>query len=219
MNTGNVLEKDSIQIHQNLRSMYQLANTALEKALDSLETQRVDLADAVVNSDMKLNELNRIVERECLQVLEERHPGGGNLREIIASMQVANEIERIGDHAKDIARIVLGMDPDDFSGPMSQLMQMRDVCQNMFTQVMEAFENRDEALAISAAANDEEVDELNVEASSSLLMQLVTQPDPSMHATHLLWIAYHMERVGDRIKNIAERVVFMVTSETPNLDG
>ena len=72
MNTGNVLEKDSIQIHQNLRSMYQLANTALEKALDSLETQRVDLADAVVNSDMKLNELNRIVERECFQVLEEK---------------------------------------------------------------------------------------------------------------------------------------------------
>ncbi|TNF98995.1 MAG: hypothetical protein EP297_06560, partial [Gammaproteobacteria bacterium] len=117
------------------------------------------------------------------------------------------------------ARIVLGMDPDDFSGPMEQLMKMRDVCQNMFTQVMEAFENRDEALAITAAANDDEVDELNVEASSSLLMQLVTQPDPGMHATHLLWIAYHMERVGDRIKNIAERVVFMITSETPDLDS
>ncbi|TNF99878.1 MAG: hypothetical protein EP297_04735, partial [Gammaproteobacteria bacterium] len=133
MNTGNVLEKDSIQIHQNLLNMYQLANDALEKALDSLETQRVDLAESVVSADIKLNEMNRIVEKECLAMLEERRPGGQNLREIIASMQVANEIERIGDHAKDIARIVLGMDPDDFSGPMEQLMKMRDVCQNMFT--------------------------------------------------------------------------------------
>ena len=62
-----------------------------------------------------------------------------------------------------------------------------------------------------------QVDELDEEASSSLMMQLMTQPDPTMHATHLLWIAYHLERTGDRIGNIAERVVFMVTGETPEL--
>jgi phosphate transport system protein len=109
------------------------------------------------------------------------------------------------------------MDPGDFSGPIDRLAQMHDLCSNMLTRVMEAYENRDADLARAAADEDREVDELDEQAASSLMMQLMTSADPTMHATHLLWIAYHLERVGDRVTNIAERVVFQVTAETPEL--
>lgn len=211
------LDREAHQILTNISKMARLAAEALEQSMDSLMSQNVDLAQQVVDNDAHLNTLLRVIETECLQALALQHPTVDDLREIVSGIQVATELERIADHAKDIAKIVLGMDPEDFSGPMDRLSSMGDICINMLTRVMEAYENRDEALARAAAEEDRVVDELDEEAASSLMMQLMTQPDPTMHATHLLWIAYHLERTGDRIGNIAERVIFMVTGETPEL--
>ncbi len=207
------------QVHKNLFTMTSRAREALEKAMEALASQNAELAQQVVEADLQQNHLLRIIERECLEILATLEPKAGDLREVLASLQIASELERIADHAKDIAKIVLEMDPSDFSGPMDRISAMGDLCQTMLTQVMEAYENLDDQLAHTVADHDCEVDELDEAACSSLMMTLMTRPDSSMHATHLLWIAHHLERVGDRITNIAERVVFMVTAETPDLGG
>lgn len=212
-----VLDRQEVQIHTNMLGMAKLAEQALAAAMDSLMSQNAELAEQVVEGDLQINTLLRVIENECLQAIALHQPVAADLRDIIASLQVATEIERIADHAKDIAKIVLGMDPGDFSGPIDRLEEMNDLCVNMFTRVMEAYGNRDADLALAAAAEDSSVDELDQQAKSSLMMQLMTGADSTMHATHLLWIAYHLERIGDRVTNIAERVVFMVTAETPEL--
>ena len=212
-----VLDRQEVQIHANLMGMARLAEQALASAMDSLKSQNADLAQRVVDGDVRVNAMLRVVENECLQALALQQPVATDLRDIVASLQIATEIERIADHAKDIAKIVLGMDPGNFSGPIDRLAQMHDLCANMLTRVMEAYENHDAELARTAAEDDHEVDELDEQAASSLLMQLMTSVDTTMHATHLLWVAYHLERTGDRVTNIAERVVFMVTAETPEL--
>ncbi|HIE56338.1 MAG TPA: phosphate signaling complex protein PhoU [Chromatiaceae bacterium] len=205
------------KVHQNLFTMTSRAREALEQALDALKTQDAVLAQQVVEADLQQNHLMRIIERECLEILATLEPKAGDLREVVASLQIASELERIADHAKGIAKIVLEMDGSDFSGPMDRIAAMGDLCQNMLTQVMEAYENLDANLARSVAENDRDVDELDEAAVSSLLMQLMTAADTTMHATHLLWVAYHLERIGDRATNIAERVIFMVTADTPEL--
>lgn len=211
-----LLQEESL-IHDNLMKMASIAAGELENAMAALMSQRAELAQSVVDDDNDLNTLCRIVETECLHALALRQPVANDLREVVGSLQIAGELERIGDHAKDIAKIVLGMDPSDFSGPMSQISQMGDLSCKMLEQVMEAVSNKDEALARLAAEEDSEMDSLDNEAVSSLLMKIMSQPDVTMHSTHLLWIAYHLERVGDRVTNIAERVVFMVTNDTPDL--
>jgi phosphate transport system protein len=213
-----VLEREERQIHDNVMAMAKLAAEALEKATDSLMSQNAELAEAVVGEDAQINALMRIVENECLEALALQQPVARDLRAIIASLQIATDLERIADHGKSIASIVLGMDGSSFDGPLDRIAEMEDTCQNMLTRVMEAYENRDAALARAAAADDNTVDDLDEQAVSSLMMKLMTAPDVGMHATHLLWIAYHLERVGDRVTNIAERVVFMVSAETPDLD-
>jgi phosphate transport system protein len=212
-----VLDREEIQINRNLQNMSRLAGEALQQALDSLLSQNAELAQQVVEQDAQINTLLRVIENECVRALALQQPVASDLREIVTSMQVASEIERVADHAKDVAKIVLGMDPADFSGPMDRLSSMGDICINMLTRVMEAFENRDPDLALAAAEEDCDVDDLDEQAASSLMMRLMNEPDPTMHATHLLWIAYHLERIGDRVTNIAERVVFMVSAETPEL--
>ena len=212
-----ILDREEFKIHDNVLKMAKITREAMEQAMDSLMSQDAALAQRVVDQDQQINELLRIVENECLETLALQQPVAHDLRDLIASMQIAAEIERIADHAKDIAKIVLGMDAGDFSGPMDRLADMGDLCVNMLTRAVEAYENRDEGLARTAAEEDGQLDDLDEEASSSLLMQLMNEPDSNMHATHLLWIAYHLERVGDRITNMAERVVFMATAETPEL--
>lgn len=212
-----ILDRHEVQIHHNVLDMARLAGEAIEQATASLMSQNAEIAQNVVDKDPQINGMLRLIERECLAALALQQPVAADLRDIVASMQIASELERIADHAKDIAKIVLGMDPGDFSGPMDRLAAMSDLCCEMLTRVMEAYQNRDEALALAAAEDDREVDELDREAASSLMMQLMSESDRSMHATHLLWIAYHLERAGDRVTNIAERVVFMATAETPEL--
>jgi len=213
-----VLHREEKQIHANVMAMARLAGEALAKAVDSLMSQNAEVAQTVVDDDAQVNALRRLVEQECLTALALQQPVARDLREIIASLQIAGELERIADHAKDVAAIVLGMDGTQFDGPMDRIAGMEDLCQNMLVRAMEAYENRDAALARAAAEDDNAVDELDEQAVSTLMMQLMTEPDVCMHATHLLWIAYHLERVGDRVTNIAERVVFMVNAETPDLD-
>jgi len=212
-----MLSREEKLIHDNLMKMSSIAGAELENAMAALMSQNTELAQSVVDSDNNLNALHRIVETECLNTLALRQPVANDLREVVASLQIASELERIGDHAKDIAKIVLGMDPSDFSGPMPQISQMGDLSGKMLGQVMEAVSNKDQELARLAAEEDSEMDELDNEAVSSLMMKLMSEPDATMHSTHLLWIAYHLERIGDRITNIAERVVFMVTNDTPEL--
>jgi phosphate transport system protein len=212
------LAREEKQIHTNLIGMSRLAAEAMEQATDALMSQNAALAQQVVAADTRVNAMKRIVEQECLEALALQQPVARDLREIIASLQIADELERIADHAKGIAEIVLGMDGSQFDGPLGRIAEMEDLCQDMLTRVIEAFENRDAGLARAAADTDDEVDDLDEQAVSSLMMRLMTEPDVRMHATHLLWIAYHLERIGDRITNIAERVVFMVNAETPDLD-
>ena len=212
-----LLVRAEAQVHQNLFTMTNKAHLSLEQAMDALKTQNAELAQQVVSNDLQQNHLMRIIEKECLQILATLEPKAGDLREVIASLQISSELERIADHAKGIANIVLGMDPSDFSGPMDRIAAMGDLCQTMLVQVMEAYENLDTELANHVADHDKQIDELDEETCSSLMMCLMTTADTTMHATHLLWIAYHLERIGDRITNIAERVVFMATAETPDL--
>ncbi len=211
------LSSEESLIHDNLMKMAAIAGKAAENAVAGLMAQDAELCQSVVDEDNSLNALYRIVEQECLLVLAQQQPVAGDLREVVGSLQIAGEIERIGDHAKDVAKIVLGMDPSDFSGPMQHISKMGDLCCCMLGQVMEAVSNKDESLARLAASEDRELDDLDEQAVSSLMMKLMSEPDVSMRSTHLLWIAYHLERIGDRVSNIAERVVFMVTADTPEL--
>lgn len=204
-------------VQENIDKLAHLAVKSLEKSIAALATQDAEIADKVASEHNQANALLRIIEQECLETLEANNVRGEDLRALIGAIQLAAELDRIADHTHSIAKIVLSMDASDFSGPLDKISSMATLCQDMLVRAVEAYHNRDADLAIAAAAEDEQVNELDEDASSSLLMQLMSAPDQSMHATHLLWIAYHLERVGDHITHICERVVFVATGETPEL--
>ncbi len=139
------------------------------------------------------------------------------MRSLIADL-IASDLERIADHAAGVAKIVREMDPSDISGPLEKLWQMAAVARRMLEAVARAYDTADADLARQVGAMDTELDDLHEECLATLVMRLATEADVHSHATHLLWIVHKLERIGDHATNVAERVVFLVSGETPELN-
>ena len=213
-----VLAREERAIHAEILEMARLAGTAFDEAVESLRSQDAERAERVIRDDGAINALRRQVERECLFAIASQQPVARDLRELVAGLLIASDLERIADHAAGVAKIVLEMDPSDLSGPMEKLWLMTDVARRMLDVVTTAYDTADAELAQSAGALDTELDDLHEQCLATLVMQLATAADVHSRATHLLWIVHKLERIGDHATNVAERVVFLVSGETPELN-
>jgi len=213
-----VLAREERAIHTAILEMARLAGAAFDEAIESLRTQDAERAERVIRDDGAINALRRQVERECLFAIASQQPVARDLRALVAGLLIASDLERIADHAAGIAKIVLEMDPSDVSGPMEKLWTMAGVARRMLEVVTSAYDTADAELAHSAGALDSELDDLHEQCLATLVMQLATAADVHSRATHLLWIVHKLERIGDHATNVAERVVFLVSGETPELN-
>jgi len=213
-----VLAREERAIHTEILELARLAVRAVDEAVESLRLQDAERAGRVIANDQVINDLRRRVERECLFAIASQQPVARDLRELIAGLLIASDLERIADHAAGVAKIVREMDPSDISGPMDRLWKMTAVARRMLETVTKAYDTADADLARQVGEIDTELDDLHEQCLATLVMRLATQADVHSHATHLLWIVHNLERIGDHATNVAERVVFLVSGETPELN-
>jgi len=213
-----VLAREERAIHTEILELARLAVRAVDEAVECLRLQDAERAGRVIANDQVINDLRRRVERECLFAIASQQPVARDLRELIAGLLIASDLERIADHAAGVAKIVREMDPSDISGPMDKLWKMTAVARRMLETVTKAYDTADADLARQVGEIDTELDDLHEQCLATLVMRLATQADVHSHATHLLWIVHNLERIGDHATNVAERVVFLVAGETPELN-
>lgn len=212
------LDRGEAQTQQDLIGMYRLVEDAVAGAVDCLGRHDVELAREIVAGDAAINAAQQSIEQECLKAIATQQPVAGDLRTLIADTHIAVELERIADHAADIARIVIKNRQGPPSLGLERIEQMAVLGQGMLERVMEAYEKRDPALARAVAAEDEAVDRLEELFVGEVLEGICAAPGTKAHGTYMLWIGHNLERIADRATNIAERVVFMVTGEQPELN-
>ncbi|MBK1717763.1 phosphate signaling complex protein PhoU [Thiocystis violacea] len=215
-----LVEKKRDALRQGLVAMAELVKTALNGSLDALRRQDLDLARTIVAADAAINQERRALEQEALVVLAAHQPAGPDLRLIGASLDIITEMERIADHAADVARILLRAEgrslPED---PVARIVAMGELAATMFAEVMDIYDQgADAALARSAVASEASVDRQEQQAVEVITAWLCQHPGASLVGIELVWIAHHYERVADRATNIAERLVFVATGETPDLN-
>jgi phosphate transport system protein len=204
-----VLTHDEAQARERIAGLSAAADRALEQALDCFRAHDRVLAQQVVDRDVDINQLQRKVEEGCFRAIALQQPVASDLRDLVSDMNIASELERIADHAAAVAKIVLHMDaapPAVFSGAIERLGQE---CRRMLAAVMQAYRERDETRAR---------DRLEQQIGADILAHLAENPDQILTCTHTLWVAHNIERIGDRITNIAERVVFMATGQYVDLN-
>jgi phosphate transport system protein len=176
------------------------------------------MADAIIAADNTIDALHLDLEDRCLRLMATQQPMAKDLRTIAAVWLMTIDLERMGDHAEDIARATKRMADEPLLKPLVDIPRMADVVQQMLRDGLDAFVRRDTALAQRMAARDDDVDHLYAQVFRELLTYMIEDPRSIQRATHLLMVAQALERMGDHVTNIAERVIYMVTGTLKELN-
>jgi phosphate transport system protein len=206
-------------IQDDVLRMGSLLDTAIEQALKALAERDLTLARQVIAGDAAINALRFRVEDACVRLIATQQPAASDLRTIIAAMNITSDLERMADHAAGIARIVLKMANEPLLKPLIDLPRMADVCRAMARAALDAYVTRDAEQAQQVAARDDEVDNLYQQIFRELLAFMLEDPRTTTRALYLLFAAHNLERIGDRVTNIAERVIFMTSGEMRELSA
>jgi phosphate transport system protein len=198
-----------------------LGSMAEQAVLDSVTALRQmdrKAARQIRADDQKVNEKRYQIEHSTLIAIATQQPMARDLRLLAAILEIITELERIGDYAKGIAGIVLVLDDDNVDIPKGDLKRMADLGMDMLHRALTAFLARDAETAKTIPPEDDQVDALYNRIYRKLLKQMISDPSTVDNATRLMWAAHNLERMADRVTNICERIVFVVTGEIKELD-
>lgn len=200
-------------------TMASMVDKAIARAIDALRVQNVELAKEVRKGDKEINQLQRQGEDMVITIIALQGPMAGDLRRIASTMSILSNLERMGDYAAGIAKIVVETSDEELLKPLVDIPRMGDVAREMLKDSVTAFIEQDPDMARSIAVRDDEVDDLYDQVFRELLTYMMADTSAINRATHLLWAAHNVERIADRVTNICERVVFTVTGDFEELDG
>ena len=182
-----------------------------------MRLQDLDSARGLIEADDAINEKRFDIEDECLIAIATQQPMASDLRILAAILHITTELERIGDYAKGIARINLMIGQDPLLKPLIDIPRMAEQARLMLHQALEAFIERDVARAKVIPDQDDLVDDLYNQVYLELMTYVLKDPKNIDQANYLLWAAHNLERTADRVTNICERVIFMVTGRMKEL--
>lgn len=212
MQQRSLLTKELNLLRDNIVRLTSMVDTAVEQAMLALIHRDVLLAQTVISNDNAVNQLRYEIERECLRVLATQSPAARDLRFVIAATHIAVELERMGDHAAGIARVVTRLENEAEIIALHKLPKMAKRARSMLQEAMQTFTDLNADQARHLIKRDDKLDkryqQLFVDALEEMRNDAYVR-----RATYLLWVGHNLERIGDRATNIAERVIFMITGE------
>jgi len=211
-------DREFAVVKNDIIKMGSLVDTAIADSMQSLQERDQIQSQQVIDNDETINALRFKVEEACLTLIATQQPAASDLRDVIAAMSIVVEMERMADHASGIAKTVIRMGDEPLLKPLIDLPRMAQLAREMLRDGLDSFITRDVQKARSVATRDDEMDLLNRAIFDELVEIMAERPDGVERATYLLWCSHNLERIGDRVTNIVERVVFMTTGDMEDLN-
>jgi len=187
-----------------------MAESQLAAGIEAVAKRDSELAARVVKSDSRVDELEREVESLVVRLLALRQPLARDLRQIVAGLKIASDLERIADYAANVAKRAIALNQTPAVKPVSGIPRMGRLGSGMIKDVLDAFVERDAEKALAVWLRDEEMDDLYTSLFRELLTYMIEDPRNITACTHLLFMAKNLERIGDHATNIAETLYFLV---------
>jgi phosphate transport system protein len=217
--TVKAYDKELETLGQKIAEMGGIAEKMLSDAMDALSDFDTRLAQETINSDPRLDLLQRDIEEQAILTIARRQPMAMDLREIIATIRISNDLERIGDLAKNIAKRAIKISTDvRIPRAIIGLKSMHDSAAILLKDVLDAYAQRDAERARGVWVYDADLDALEDSIFRDLLTFMMEDPRNISFCAHLLFCSKNIERIGDHSTNIAETVVYLVTGETLPID-
>jgi phosphate transport system protein len=202
-----------IDLKESLVKMSNLVEEAINVAIKSLVEQDIDLAVRVIENDDKIDQMELDIEEQCLQMIALRHPIAKNLRMIGCGYKTVSDLERVADHAVNIAKASQYLSTKPMVKPLIDIPRMAKIAQNMLKDALDAYFNGDVELAKEVWVRDKTVDDLDKQIFRELLTFMMEDPRTISRAIHLIFVSNNIERIADHATNLAERVVYIVNGE------
>ena len=218
MSTRTQYDADLAALKASLAKMGQLSADAVEDALESLCTADAEGAKEIIKGDSEVNRMERDIEHRCMTLLLRQQPVAGDLRRISTAMKIVTDIERIGDHAADIAEIIPHLAASRKAGDpaVSDAIRMGQKAHKMLLDALDALTGEDEPAAQRVIAADDEVDYDFNAIKRTLAAEIAADPAKVDAALDLLMVIKYLERIGDHAVNLAEWVEFLRTGRYQN---
>ena len=214
-------ETRRVQLHaleQDIVALAVRVKAVIARAVDALARMDADAGREIVAGDRAIDEHELELERQCLLLLAVQQPVAGDLRAIGAALRILIDLERIADHAADIAKAAVRMEGQTLVQPLVDIPRMAELAQEMVARAVDAYVRRDAAAARDLVQLDDDVDHLFSRVFNDLIGLMTMRPEAAHQGTHLLFVASHLERIADHATNLAEAVIYAVTGLRPELN-
>ena len=196
-----------------------MVEEAVIASMDALKKRDLQASEAIYEKDQKINEKRFEIENKVMILIATQQPMAGDLRLLASMLDIASELERMGDYAKGIATINLRMADTALLKPLIDLPRMAEKATDMLHRALTAFVMVDAETARAIPLEDDEVDALYNQIYRELMTFIIQDPTTIERANFLLWAAHNLERMADRVTNICERTVFVATGQIKEFRG
>lgn len=206
-------EQEIQQLKDDILILGSMVEQSLLEAVDALKKRDLASAQKTVERDKEINQKRYNIENQVMISIATQQPMARDLRLLASILEVASEIERMGDYAKGIAVINKRMGDEPLLKPLVDVPRMAQICADTLHRALTAFVNEDVEAAREIPKEDDQVDELYNQVYRELITYIIQDPKNIERANWLLWVAHNLERFSDRVANICERTIFIVTGE------
>lgn len=201
------------ELHDELVAMASLAEVAISNTVEALKKKNQELAKEIIANDDEIDEKEKDIERRCLKILLQQQPVATDLKNVSAALKMITDVERIGDHAADIAEIVITLCENDGYDIPEDLPEMAKKTITMVHTAIEAFITSDVKKAKEVIKSDNSVDKAFIKIRDQLIEEIHSGETSGQNSMDLLMIAKYFEKIGDHAVNISEWVIFAMTGK------
>lgn len=206
-------EEELNHVHDLLAQMGTVTTTQISSAIQALADRNSDLAAEVITGDREVDKLESKIDDLAVKMLALRQPMALDLRVVVSALKISSDLERIADYAANVAKRAIALNQVPFIPPVIAIPGMGKLARQMVEDVLDAFARGDVESALKVWSRDEELDEMYSSVFRELLGYRIVDPGGVTAATHVLFVAKNIERIGDHATNIAEKIHFMIVGQ------
>jgi len=206
-------ESELQQVKDEILVLGSMVETAILNTVEALKKRDIEESGKILEADKEINNKRFEIEGQLMILIATQQPMAHDLRLLASSMEIISELERMGDYAKGIANINIRMGDAPLLKPLIDVPRMAQKGVDMLHRALTAFVEEDVEAAKAIPVEDDEVDALYNQVYRELMTFVISDPKTIERANWLLWVSHNLERVADRVTNICERTIFIVTGE------
>ena len=218
MPTRQKFDHDLEELRLNILDLGKTADQQIRLAVESLVNQDMELANTVVVGDLAVNDLQAVIENQCIRLIATQQPFARDLRKLVAGFKISIYLERMGDLSVDLAKLTLRIGQEKLIKPLIDIPRMSILVQEMLNRGLKAYIQEDCEAAALMALTDDEIDLIYSQVFEELRLIMMKDPSQVTQANYLLFACRFLERLGDYCTNIAEEIMYLCTGKRIDLN-